>query len=76
MRETINEIICRHSSVQKSELTEELSLATSAVITSFEFISSIADIEEEFQLQIPDRALEKFRTLGDLYRYVESCGKE
>lgn len=76
MKEKINEIISRHCSVEASELTEEMSLATSAGITSFEFISSVADIEDEFNIQITDRALESFRTLGDLYRYVEEQIKE
>ncbi len=75
MKETINEIICRHSSVRKSDLTEDMSLTTAAGITSFEFVSSVVDIEEAFHIQIPDRVMESFRTLGDLYRYVESQQK-
>lgn len=75
MKEKINEIICRHSSVQASELTEELSLVTAAGISSFELVLSIVEIEEEFHIQISDHVLESFRTMGDLYSYVESHAK-
>lgn len=72
MREKINEIIRGCISDPNAELTEDLSLVTSGVINSFEFISAIAAIEETWGIEISDRALEGFRTLGDVYRYVES----
>ena len=72
MREKINEILRGCISDPTTELTEELSLVTSGVINSLEFISVIAAIEETWDIEISDRALEGFRTLGDVYRYVES----
>lgn len=72
MKEITNEIICRHSSVSKSDLNDDLSLTTSVGITSFEFISSIYEIEETFHIHIPDQILGSFHTLGDLYRYIEA----
>ena len=72
MREQINEIIRGCISNSDAELTEELSLTTSGVINSLEFISVVAAIEEKWDIEISDRAMEGFRTLGDVYRYVES----
>ena len=72
MREQINEIVRGCIADPNTELTEELSLTTSGVVNSLEFISVVAAIEEKWNIEISDRALEGFRTLGDLYRYVES----
>ena len=53
-------------------IDENSSISTDLGIDSFSLISMIVEIEECFNIQIPDYELGKFQTLNDLYSYISS----
>lgn len=61
--------------VKVEELTPEMVLASDLKVTSFDMISILMDIEEEFGLTIHDRDSSKFSTVGDIVSYLEENSK-
>lgn len=68
-KEVLNEL-----TKPREEVTENTSLR-SIHLDTLDLCELIADLEEEFQIQIEDADAEKFQTVGDILRYVErKCG--
>ena len=61
--------------VKVEEFTPEMVLASDLKVTSFDMISILMDIEEEFGLTIHDRDSSKFLTVGDIISYLEENSK-
>ena len=57
--------------VKVEELSPEMVLASDLKVTSFDMISILMDIEEEFGISIHDRDSSKFFTIGDIIAYLE-----
>jgi acyl carrier protein len=53
-----------------AQMLEELSLESSFRLDSLEAVELIMELEEEFDLDIPDEDAERIQTLADLIRYL------
>lgn len=57
---------------------EEDKVVPDAVITddlnadSLDVVDLVMSIEEEFDIEIPDEAVENIKTVGDIVKYIES----
>ena len=40
---------------------------------SLDMVEIAMDIEDEFNVEVPDDALEKFQTIGDIVRFLDNC---
>lgn len=54
-----------------SEITEESALVDDLGLSSLEVINIVADFEDEFDVEVPDRVIPTLRTVGDIVNYLE-----
>ena len=71
IEERVLEIISEQLGVAKNELTRSTSFMDDLKTDSLDIVEMVMELEEEFEIQIPDTATEKIRTVGDLIDYIE-----
>lgn len=71
MFETVKEIICDYVEVDPDEITPESSLRYDIGATSFDLMNIAVEIEERFGLSVPDNALHRIKTVGDIAELLE-----
>jgi acyl carrier protein len=54
-----------------SEITVESALVDDLGLSSLEVINIVADFEDEFDVEVPDRVIPTLRTVGDIVNYLE-----
>lgn len=69
--EKLKEIISEYTGVDASKIDENMSLSGDIGLDSFGIILLICEIENAFNVSIPETAIVSFQTLKDLYSYVE-----
>ena len=53
-------------------ITMETSLVEDLEADSLDAVEVIMALEDEFGIEIPDEDAENFKTIGDLYKYIET----
>ncbi|MBR5438575.1 MAG: acyl carrier protein [Clostridia bacterium] len=71
MLDRIREVICRYVSIDPEKLTEETNIRSELGLNSLELINIAVAIEDEFDVEIPDREVGNLETLGDAIRIIE-----
>lgn len=71
MLETLREVICRFVDIDPNTLTEETNIRSELGLNSLELINIAVAIEDEFDLEIPDREVGNIETLGDAIKVIE-----
>ena len=69
--DAIKEIIIDQLKVDAADVTMETHLMKDLEADSLDAVEIIMAIEDEFDLEVPDEAAEKFQTVGDIVKYVE-----
>ncbi len=69
--EKVCEIIAAQLDVDTEEITMETSLTKDLEADSLDAVEIIMELEEEYNIEIPDEVAEEFKTVGDLVRCVE-----
>ena len=64
--EKVKSIVADQLDVEEEKVTAEAS------ITEDLGADSVMSIEEEFDIEIPDEAVENIKTVGDIVSYIES----
>ena len=57
--------------VNEENVTMEATFVDDLAADSLDIVELIMNIEEEFDLEIPDNDTEKIVTIGDLVKYIE-----
>ena len=70
--EKIKEILVDQLEVDESEVTMTASFIDDLSADSLDVVELIMTIEDEFGIEIPDEDAENFKTIGDLYKYIEA----
>ena len=65
-------IISEYVDVPEDNICESMSLQGDIGLDSFSLISMLVEIENEFNVEIPEYELKNFQTLGDMYSYIEA----
>ena len=73
--EKIKTIIAEQLGVKPEEVTAKASFVDDLGADSLDTVELIMALEEEFNIEIPDEAAEKLRTVGDVVKYLQSKGK-
>lgn len=68
----LKEIISEYTGVEPKDIDEKMSLSGDIGLDSFSLISMICDIENSFNVSIPESEIPKFQTLNDLYNYLDA----
>ncbi len=71
MLDRIREVICRYVSIEPEKLTEDTNIRSELGLNSLELINIAVAIEDEFDVEIPDREVGNLETLGDAIRIIE-----
>lgn len=70
--EKVKEIIVDQLGVDESEVTMEASFIDDLGADSLDIVELIMALEEEFDLEIPDKDAEKIVTVGDAVEYIKA----
>lgn len=70
MLETLREVICRYVEIDPATLTEDTNIRSELGLNSLELINIAVAIEDEFDVEIPDREVGNIETLGDAIKVI------
>lgn len=71
MIDKLREIICRFVDIDPNSLTEDTNIRTELGLNSLELVNIAVAIEDEFDIEIPDREAINIETLGDAAKLIE-----
>lgn len=58
-----------------SEITEKTELVNDLGLNSLDLVNVVVEFEEEFDIEVPDRIIKNFVTIGDVTEYLKTeCG--
>lgn len=70
--EKVKEIVVEQLGVEEDEVTLEASFIDDLGADSLDIVELIMALEEEFDLEIPDKEAEKIATVGDAVEYIKA----
>ena len=70
--EKIKGLVVDQLDVDEEKVTEDASITEDLGADSLDVVDLVMSIEEEFDMEIPDDAVEKIKTVGDIVKYIES----
>ncbi len=71
IEEKVFQIVSEQMSVDKGELTRETSFVNDLNADSLDTVELVMELEDEFDLSIPDEAAEKLGTVGQAVDYIQ-----
>ena len=75
MFEVICKAITAYVDVDKSELTRDTDFISDLHMNSYDFVSLLGELEDSFDLEIPDTEIRDLHTIGDVENYIKSLQK-
>ena len=71
MLEQLIEVICRYVDIDPSKLGADTNIRSELGINTLELVNSAVAIEDEFDVEIPDREVMNIETLADAVAIIE-----
>ena len=75
MLEDLRKIFETYTKKKLPELSRDSILAADLGLSSFELFDVVCEVENHFDIEIPDRVLTTLVTVGDLVDYLEKVTK-
>ncbi|HJZ54988.1 MAG TPA: acyl carrier protein [Gemmataceae bacterium] len=75
VEQRVIEIVCEHLAVDKKEVTRNTAFIEDIGADSLDIVELVMELEEEFDIQIPDDQAEKIKTVGEAVDYIENAIK-
>ena len=72
MFDKLVEIICNYVEVEAENITEDSRFMEDLGFTSFDFMSMLGEVEEEFEVEIVQEEAANIRTVQEAVDYLES----
>lgn len=72
MLEKLKTIFIETTGINNTEITKDTVLKNDLGLTSFDLAQLACNIEDEFDVEIPDRAIKEFKTVGDVMVFLEN----
>ena len=69
--EKLREIICDQLQVNEDEVTMEANIRDDFDADSLDFVDIVMSIEDEFNVEVPDEAIDDIQVVGDLVKFIE-----
>ncbi len=63
-------ILSEHTEYPKEQMTADTKLSADLGLNSYDVVSLTVKFEDEFGIEIPDKDIKKFQTLGDVAAYL------
>ncbi|MGQ9732013.1 MAG: acyl carrier protein [Candidatus Zipacnadales bacterium] len=70
--EQVKEIIVQELSVPEEKVKESSTFESDLRADSLDVVELVMELEEKFEIEIPEEDFEAIRTVGDLVRYIEA----
>lgn len=71
VRDRVIEIVAEQLGVDKEKINNETSFVNDLGADSLDTVELVMELEEEFDINIPDDAAEKIQTVGQAIEYIE-----
>lgn len=71
MLEKLSEIICNYVEVEPENITPDSRFMEDLGFTSFDFMSLLGELEDEFDVEIDQQEVANVRTVGEAIAYLE-----
>lgn len=75
MLEKLSEIICNYVEVEPENIKENSRFMEDLGFTSFDFMSLLGELEDEFDVEIDQQEVANVRTVGEAIAYLESISE-
>jgi acyl carrier protein len=73
VKDRVIEIVCEQMGQSKEKVSEETSFINDLGADSLDTVELVMELEDEFDLSIPDESAEKIKTVGDAIKYIEEA---
>ncbi len=75
MFEQLVEIICNYVDVDAENITEDSRFVEDLGFTSFDFMTMLGELEDEFDIEIDQKEVTNVRTVGEAIAYIEQLSE-
>ena len=75
IRQRVIDIVCEHLAVNKDQVTDSTSFIEDIGADSLDIVELVMELEEEFDIQIPDDQAEKIKTVGEAVEFIKVAVK-
>ncbi len=65
-------MIAEQLEIDEDSITMESALIEDLGADSLDVVDLVMSIEDEFEIEVPDEAIENMRTIGDAVRFIEA----
>ncbi|MBR5306066.1 MAG: acyl carrier protein [Oscillospiraceae bacterium] len=69
--EKLREIISEQLEISEELITMESNIRDDFDADSLDFVDIVMSIEDEFNVEVPDEAIDDIKVVGDLVRFIE-----
>ncbi len=69
--ERVVDLVCENLGVNKETVTRESAFIEDLNADSLDIVELVMELEEEFDITIPDEEAEKIKTVGEAIDYIE-----
>ena len=76
MFEKLVEVICNYVEVEPADVKEESRFMEDLGFTSFDFMSMLGELEDEFDVEIDQQEVAEIRTVQEAVDYLEKLSTE
>lgn len=76
MVEKIKELICNYVDVNREGITEESRFIEDLGFNSYDFVSMLGELEEEFGVTVDENDILEIHTVGEAVEYLTKLQKE
>ena len=72
IEERVIQIVCDNLGVNREQVTRKTSFQEDIGADSLDIVELVMELEEEFEITIPDEEAEKIKTVGEAIDYIEN----
>ena len=76
MFDRLKEIICNYVEVEAENIHPDSRFMEDLGFTSFDFMSMLGELEEEFDVEVDEQEAAGIRTVGEAAEYLERLAEE
>ena len=75
MLEKFKELICNYVDVDPAAITEDSRFIEDLGFNSYDFMSLLGELEQEFDVMVDEQDVINLHTVGDAVKYLEKLSK-